>query len=187
VCVECCVVSSNVNALITTNQVKILRGALDMTHKQVQSVMRPLEKVYMIEEQTILDEQTMTELYDCAHSRVPVYRKTRSFVVGVVVVKTLIVVDTSAGLSVADVGFVDVPRVSPQTPLADVLHRFQKAQSHIGIVVGDDSTKVTGIVTLEDLVESLLDRVLPNDTRRAQTVQLLSTTQSLVRGKQIEF
>jgi CBS domain containing-hemolysin-like protein len=70
--------------------VKILQSALDMTHKTVSEIMTPLEKMDMIDSNTLIDRQFLEQLYDWGHARVPVYRQAKDYIIGFLLIKTLI-------------------------------------------------------------------------------------------------
>jgi len=55
--------------------VNLVEGALNMQAKTVQDIMTPLNEVYAIPDDMILDEDSMLEIYRRGHSRVPVYKR----------------------------------------------------------------------------------------------------------------
>jgi len=73
-------------------------------------------------------------------------------------VKDLIVIDPKDKLSLDALDLVMIPQVTSNTPLYDLLNHFQKGKSHMAMVINAlDFTTVVGIVTLEDIIEELLN------------------------------
>ena len=64
----------------------VMRGALEMKEKRVQSVMTPLEDVYMLPESTRLSFKVVREIFEQGFSRVPVFRGERQRIVGLLFV-----------------------------------------------------------------------------------------------------
>jgi metal transporter CNNM len=142
---------------LSPDEVKILRGALDLTHKTLRQVMTPIDDVFMVEESDVLDQQLMQRLWDKGHSRVPVYKNSRRHVVGVLLVKSLVIVNANDKVTVSEAGYLPIPHLDEHIGLYDVINLFQLGKSHIGIVVsGHDGISILGIVTLEDVVEELI-------------------------------
>ena len=75
-------------------QTKIIAGAFELTETKVESIITPFEKVFLISIDTIIDRETLDLLRDKGYSRVPVfYGENTTFIIGVLLVKTLLGVD----------------------------------------------------------------------------------------------
>lgn len=127
--------SDNSNKL-TYNEVSIIRGALDLTHKTVHDCMTPVNKIYMLDVNTLLTRDTITEIYNIGYTRIPIYRGNRENIIGILNTKSLITVNPNDGLSLEDIGInVHVKLVTARSHLYPVLDYFQKGHSHLAIVV----------------------------------------------------
>ncbi|KAJ2831311.1 hypothetical protein FBU31_002302, partial [Coemansia sp. 'formosensis'] len=68
---------------LSTDEITIIRGALELGEKLVNDVMTELRNVYMVDIDAKLDRALLTEMLRQGHSRVPVFEGERSNVVGV--------------------------------------------------------------------------------------------------------
>ncbi|KAJ1965145.1 hypothetical protein GGI12_000955 [Dipsacomyces acuminosporus] len=121
---------------LSIDEVTIIRGALELGEKLVIEVMTELRNVFMIDINAHLDRKLMTEILRQGHSRIPVYDGNCTNVVGVLLVKSLILLDPDDSVPVRDVKITPIPLVTPDISLYDILNTFQEGGSHMAIVVG---------------------------------------------------
>ncbi|KAJ2845654.1 hypothetical protein GGI22_006487, partial [Coemansia erecta] len=121
---------------LTTDEVTIIRGALDLSDKMVENVMTDLANVYMVDIGSLLDRQLLTEMLRKGYSRVPVFSSDRSNIVGVLLVKSLILLDPDDRTPLTEAKIIPIPRVSVNTSLFDILNIFQNGGSHMAVVTG---------------------------------------------------
>jgi len=155
---------------LTDDEVRIIRGAIDLKEKIISEVMTPINEVYAISIDDVLDKELLQKIVDSGHDRVPVYHLTRDHFVGIISVKNLIMLDPHAQSLVRDVKLYRVPLVPGDMPLYELLHQFQSGRSHMAIVL-DPANHINpiGIITLEDLIEELLQaEILDEDDLRRQ-------------------
>jgi metal transporter CNNM len=114
---------------LTKDEVTIIRGALDLQSKTAASVMTHMNDVFSISIDDRLNRETMSSIVEAGHSRVPVYDGEPSNIVGVVLVKSFIMLDPDDGIPVRDVRINPLPHVSSATPLYDMLNKFQEGSS----------------------------------------------------------
>lgn len=147
-------------------EAKILGGALDFAKKTVKDIMTPIENAYMLEVSSKLDTNLITDIWQHAKSRIPVYYETKDNIVGIVIVKDLILVDEDDELPLETVLHFygrQVIKVFPDMHLDEILKIFKSGKSHIAIVhdvkseLNKDPYYVTvGLVTLEDVIDEIL-------------------------------
>ncbi|KAJ1820951.1 hypothetical protein LPJ60_002916 [Coemansia sp. RSA 2675] len=121
---------------LSADEITIIRGALELGEKLVNDVMTELRNVYMVDIDAKLDRPLLTEMLRQGHSRVPVFEGERSNVVGVLLVKSLILLDPDDAVPVRDAKISGIPLVTPDVSLYDILNAFQEGGSHMAIVVG---------------------------------------------------
>jgi len=107
-------------------------------------------------------------------SRIPVYEGTRDRVTGLLFVKDLALLNPEDNHSVRKILQVygrNLPRIHADTSLAEVLSEFKRGQSHIAVVrrvnnegEGDPTYENIGIVTLEDVIEEILQDEIIDET-----------------------
>lgn len=91
------------------------------------------------------------------HSRWPVYRGNRDNIIGMILVKSLILIDPKDCVKVRDLNLRRLPIVGETMPLYKVLDMFQQGKSHMAVIIDSvDCITAKGIITLEDVVEELI-------------------------------
>ncbi|KAJ1722189.1 hypothetical protein LPJ53_003363 [Coemansia erecta] len=124
---------------LSADEVTIIRGALDLSEKLVVDVMTDLCNVFMVALDARLDRRLLTEMLRRGHSRVPVYNGRREDIVGVLLVKSLILLDPDDAVPVRDVCIAPIPLVTTTTSLYEILNAFQEGGSHMAVVMGPPS------------------------------------------------
>ena len=80
--------------VLLPEEVNAIKGVLSMTEKCVEDLMIPMEKVYMVSSNQILDANTLKLIDDIGHSRIPVFKdENRNWIIGFLYVKKLITVN----------------------------------------------------------------------------------------------
>eukprot|EP01137_Pigoraptor_chileana_P014664 Opistho-2@69580 len=159
---------------LDNKEVAMVSGALEFSLKKVGEVMTKLENVFMIELSTKLDYKSMSRIVNSGHSRVPVFDKDRANIVGILYLRDLTFLDPNDGTplkAIVKMKNRPVHKVFDDTRLDKMLDEFKKGKSHISIVQrvnddgpGDPFYENVGIVTLEDVLEELLQAEILDET-----------------------
>lgn len=156
----------------------IIQGALSFQGKTCRDVMTKWEDVYMQSEDAVLNFDILTQIFKSGHSRVPCYYadpQRGHRVTGLLFVKDLILLDPEDEVPISailDVFDHPVLHVWPDYELDKLLNDFCTGRSHLAIVrdvVNDDPNRDPyyvnrGLVTLEDLLEIILQRNIVDET-----------------------
>ena len=141
--------------LISRETRGLANRAIDLTGLTAKDVLVPLEKVVMVQEQATSAEFSQAFI-DSGFSRLPVFRESRSNVVGIVSVHELMkahaIGEVRSGLIEPYVIFLD-------TPIVEVLFEMQTRGRHMAMV-RDSGGEVTGMVTLEDILERFVGAIV---------------------------
>jgi len=164
---------------IGKSEAAFLCGALSLSEKQAHQIMTRIADVFCVHADDLLDFALMRKIADSGHTRIPVV-STRALdddsnteairsdeVLGLLSTKDLILIDPEdrmpvgqllkhCGRSVLTFWF--------DTPVAQLFRDFKHGRSHLGIIkrVNEDDERrdpfyeITGIVTLEDVLEELI-------------------------------
>ncbi|CAH0518679.1 unnamed protein product [Peronospora belbahrii] len=161
------------------DEVTIIHGALDLASKTVTEVMIPMDDVYMLELDVELSPDMLASVLASGHSRIPVYEKHKSNIVGLLLVKKLIVLDPDDRRPIRDLILRKPILVSPKESCYSILNEFQKGHSHIALVTPDvdivlrcwrfeeeipESVVFKGIVTIEDVIEELIQEEIEDES-----------------------
>ncbi|RHZ83051.1 hypothetical protein Glove_99g133 [Diversispora epigaea] len=170
---------------LVKDSVTIIRGALDLQDKVVESAMTPINKAFMIPIDSIMDRITVREIYSTGHSRIPVYGESREKILGVLLSKSLIMYSPDENKPLSKFRINTMPTVDAKTPLFDILNTFQDGRSHMAIVVKGEQAKPIGIITLEDVLEELIQEEIydESDARVGLAVKLETGDQLIIASK----
>lgn len=92
-------------------------------------------QVFMLPAEQPLDEITLQGILASGHSRIPVYKNgDRCDILGLILVKELVLLDTNQGLTVGQLTIRPLPQLSADTPLYDMLKLFEGGRSHMALL-----------------------------------------------------
>lgn len=135
----------------------LLAGALDLGEAAATSVMVPWSGVATVDINSSVAEIEAI-VVDTGHSRLPVVEA--GSVTGWVHSKDLLALDPTAWGQPVPASLVrPMMWVRPEQPLEEVLLRMQRARRHFAVVLGEEATAL-GIVTLEDVLESVVGELI---------------------------
>lgn len=144
---------------LNEDEVTIISAVLDLKDKPVGDIMTPMQDVFTMSADTILDEKMMDTILSQGYSRIPIYApdNPRNFI-GMLLVKILITYDPEDAMRVRDFALATLPETAPETSCLDIVNFFQEGKSHMVLVSdfpGQDKGAL-GVVTLEDVIEELI-------------------------------
>ncbi len=136
---------------------EMIRNVLDFKDLEAKDVLVPRPRVHSLE-----ISQPLREVFSVvareAHSRYPVYRDSPDNVIGLLYAKDLFQVVEDNALDTRTLGSllrIPVLFVTEGEPLSKMLREMQLKRSHLAVVV-DEFGGVSGIVTLEDILEEIV-------------------------------
>ncbi|RYO74309.1 hypothetical protein DL766_002202 [Monosporascus sp. MC13-8B] len=148
-----------VDERLNQDEVTIISAVLDLKRKPVEEVMTPMDDVFVMSEDTVLDEKTIDQILDAGYSRIPIHQTGNpTNFVGMLLVKILITYDPEDAKRVRDFALATLPETRPETSCLDIINFFQEGKSHMVLISefpGDDHGAL-GVVTLEDVIEELI-------------------------------
>ncbi len=147
--------NSRAEGLLAPSEHELLSGALDFGARDVASIMIPRDQVVTVRAVEPV-RSIEAVIVKRGHSRLPVIGSGPDEVLGFLHAKDLLdLPDGARHLPYPTQRLRKMLIVAGSMPLVDVLVRMQRLQLHLAIVVGD-SERTIGLVTLEDVLESLV-------------------------------
>ncbi len=144
---------------LNQDEVTIISAVLDLKEKPVGEVMTPMEDVFVMSEDTVLDEQRTDAILSAGYSRIPIHQAGNpTNFIGMLLVKILITYDPEDCKKGADFPLATLPESRAETSCLDIVNFFQEGKSHMVLVSdypGDDHGAL-GVITLEDVIEELI-------------------------------
>ena len=143
--------------LFESDEKELLENAFDFDTTKIKQIYTPIDKVFMIDINGLTIVQLNQILLDCRYSRVPVYDEDKDNIVGILVIKSYLEeFNKDEHLDIRSV-LEDVIKVNVNDSIDDVFRLLNKEKVHLGVV--EDSTHIIGIVTMEDILEELVEDI----------------------------
>jgi metal transporter CNNM len=144
---------------LNSDEVTIISAVLDLKEKSVGSIMTPMEDVFTMSADTVLDERTMDLILSQGYSRIPIHAPDNPMnFVGMLLVKMLITYDPEDCKRVREFALATLPETRPETSCLDIVNFFQEGKSHMVLLseYPSEDRGALGVVTLEDVIEELI-------------------------------
>lgn len=153
--------------LIPAFEHDLLSGALGFGARPVREVMIDRSEMVTVGLRTTVGEVEQM-VVDCGHSRLPVLGRDADDVIGFIHVKDLLPLPpTAQQRPVRSLRLRRMLQVRADQTLEAVLVRMQQSRLHLAAVI-DDQGLTAGLVTLEDVLESLVGDIRDESDRQPQ-------------------
>lgn len=152
---------------LNTDEVTIISSVLDLKEKQVKSIMTPIEDVFTLSSDTVLDESMIRRIFNSGFSRIPIHLPNEPLnFIGMLLVRILINYDPEDALQVSKFPLATLPETPPETTCLNILNYFQEGRSHMVLVSSDPGSNsgALGILTLEDVIEELIGEEIVDES-----------------------
>ena len=161
---------------------EMINSVFSFGDKSARELMVPRREVFAVDIEDP-DEEILDAVLESRHSRIPVYEETVDNIIGILHAKDVMIEmrkKTTGEIEIRgllrDVFFV------PDTKDADDLFReLQASRRHMAVLV-DEYGGFSGIITVEDLVESIMGDIHEEDEVEEPEIQQLSDEEYLVDG-----
>ncbi|MFC1843760.1 hemolysin family protein [Thermodesulfobacteriota bacterium] len=152
---------------IEPQQERVIANILMLQDKTVRQVMTPRTVVFSLSEHLSIGEALEKKDKWSRHSRVPVYDKDHDDVVGVVLSRNVLL-SLSEGNKDKKLSELMQPVhfVPEAAPLNKILMEFFEQRIHLFVVV-DEYGSVTGVISLEDIIEEIVGREIIDESDTA--------------------
>jgi len=159
------------------DELLLLQGALKLRSLTVQTEMVKWEDVIKFPYDLILNEEGLTNIWQCGFSRVPVYKDHEMDIIGICLVKDLLLERDSEQVLGESVRRKPVI-LAPETTMIKALNIFQEKRTHFALVTRDvdvvnecldkgltipRSVRFLGAITLEDITEQLIQEKIEDE------------------------
>ncbi|KAK9462001.1 uncharacterized protein V1516DRAFT_673487 [Lipomyces oligophaga] len=152
---------------LNRDEVTIISSVLDLNEKPIGVIMTPIQDVYTMSADRILDEAAVEEILRAGFSRIPIHTpdEPHNFI-GMLLVRILISYDPEDALPVSSFPLATLPETRPDTTCLSVLNYFQEGKSHMMLVSDSpgEAYGALGVVTLEDVIEELIGEEIVDES-----------------------
>jgi putative hemolysin len=140
--------------ILHPEQAALAQNVFRLSGKKVKDCMLPRDKMAALELSTPPDK-VLEAVRTGAHTRMPVYEGTPDHVVGIVNTKDLFYLFSLKGVVVLEDAIYQPVYLKPDEDLGTALRLFRQAKRHMALV-RDESGKIVGLITLEDVLEEIV-------------------------------
>jgi len=168
---------------IEADEEKVITNILRLKKKIVRDVMTPRTVTFSLNELLTVQEamEMVTRLGN--HSRLPVYDREPDNVTGIVLRKDVLQAAAEGKLNLTLSRMIHPVHFVPETaPLNRILVDFFDRRQHLFVVV-DEYGSMTGIISMEDVIEEIVGREIVDETDKAKDMRELARTQNLESRK----
>ncbi len=168
---------------IEADQQKVIANILQLGEKSVRQVMTPRTVTFSAPQSLTIREAAKMEEKWRMHSRVPVYEGEPSNVVGLVMSQDVLM---AAAMGHDDLKLSQIMRpvhfVPETAPLDRIFVDFFERYQHLFVVV-DEYGSVTGVISMEDILEEIIGREIVDESDKAKNMRELA----LIRKKKLHM
>lgn len=166
---------------IEADQEKVIANILQLGEKTVRQVMTPRTVTFSAPQTLTIKEAARMEGKWRMHSRVPVYDGEPDNVVGIVMSQDVLM---AAAMGQEPLKLAQIMRPAhfvPETaPLDRIFIDFFERYQHLFVVV-DEYGSVTGVISMEDILEEIIGREIVDESDKARNMRELA----MIRKKKL--
>lgn len=161
---------------------ELIENILEFDDTYVEQVMTPRVSIEALPAGTSIKEAGQFVL-DHTHSRIPVYEDELDNVIGVVTVKDILLHLQKNQLDklLKELNLQQILQVPETKKINDLFKEFQRSHIHIAMVV-DEHGGVTGLVTLEDLLEEIVGEIIDEHDKEEEEIVKIGNTEWEAHG-----
>lgn len=169
--------------LLARKESKILTNLFSLHDTRVENVMTPASVVFSIPDSMTVGEYF--KLYETSSfSRIPVYRGQRDHIDGFVLRNQLLLEHARGNSDAMIIDYIrDLPVIIDALPLANAYDELLRKKTLILLVV-DEYGGYKGIITLEDVIETIIGMEIIDESDKSEDMQELA--RQLWRNRAIE-
>ncbi len=155
-------------------QEKVISNIIDLKQKTVRQVMTPRTVTFSLDENLSVKDAMLEISKLTSHSRVPVFDKDPDNVTGIVMRKDVLHAAAQQKLATTLGKLKGPAHFVPETmPLNVVLIDFFERRQHLFVVV-DEYGSVTGIISMEDVLEEIVGEEIIDESDRTRDMRELA-------------
>jgi CBS domain containing-hemolysin-like protein len=147
---------------LSDEEKRLIVHGLSFVDQSVASIMTPKSMVKSIKKSEFLGPLVLSEIHELGHSRLPVIGADIDHVVGVLHLNDLLSLDVKQSVTAEKAMEAKVFYIRYDDNLEHALAAFIESRHHLFIVI-NDMRETVGILTLEDVIETLIGRKIVDD------------------------
>ncbi len=165
---------------------QLLKNLMKFNQIKTKSIMTPRTVVLAAEEDTPV-EQFYEEHQEMPFSRIPIYSKELNHTTGFVLKDEVmhLIIEKRGTQPLKEIKR-EIPLVIENMPIIRLFYEFIDRKVHIAVVV-DEYGIISGIVTMEDIIETLIGLEIVDEMDNVEDMQILARKNWEMRAKKLGF
>ncbi|MFK7772649.1 MAG: CNNM domain-containing protein [Saprospiraceae bacterium] len=161
---------------IDADEERIMLGALAFSDRTAKEIMTPKNVVFMLEKEQPITLELVLKIKENGFTRIPVYQnQNRDHIIGLLLVKDLLGVDLTQNFLVKDFVKEVLLFIREEMLLDNLLNHFIKEKKHLAGVFNEFGG-FQGVVSLEDIIEEILNVEILDEADKTKNLQFLAKT-----------
>ncbi len=149
---------SHQHQLIGSDELFMIEGVLQVSDMQVRDIMIPRGRMIVLDHASSLSE-IIEQITESGHSRFPVIDDDKDDVVGVLLAKDLLQLSPNSNQNFEIKDYIRPATFIPESKrLSVLLKEFRANRSHLAVII-DEYGGVSGLVTIEDVLEQIVGKI----------------------------
>jgi putative hemolysin len=176
------VVTGQEEGVFQPQQEELIRSVFDFSEKRVREVMVPRPDMVMLDATLTLQEAT-PEILETDYSRYPLFTDNRETITGIVFSKDILRVYATGTARRKLAELARPPFFVPESKrVSELFADLQKSRNHMALVV-DEYGSVSGLVTLEDLLEEIVGEIQDEFDHEESPIVKVGENEYLLNGR----
>lgn len=170
------------SGVVKKNGLEMLQNVFELSERPIKQIMTPRTEIIAVNANTSL-EQLLKKIGD-TYSRFPVYKKTLDNIIGFIHIKDVyrLFLEGEGNRMLSETKLIRKAISVPETKKAhDVLVDMRKQRIHLAVIY-DEFGIMVGIITLEDIIESLVGEIQDEFDKPIKGIKRNSDGSYLVDG-----
>jgi len=165
---------------IKEEEKEFITNIFEFDDTSASEIMTPRADMFAID---VKNELNLEEMLKTGYTRIPVIEENIDNVIGIIYIKDIFRFKVTSNGPIDIRKLMKKPYFIPESKKIDrVLHQFKKMKQHMAVIV-DEHGGVSGIITLEDVIEEIVGEIIDETDKEDPTIIKLNQRKWFVPGK----
>ncbi len=165
---------------IEADQEAVINNIIELKNKIARDVMTPRTVTFSVDQNMTINDMMQSQTKLISHSRIPVYNGEPDNVKGIIMRRDILLAAAENNKNMKLAQLVKPVHFVPETaPLNRILVDFFERKQHLFVVV-DEYGSVTGVISMEDIIEEIVGREIMDETDKATDMRELARRQNII-------
>jgi CBS domain containing-hemolysin-like protein len=172
--------------VINEEESQLLKNLMKFNQIKTNSIMTPRTVLHAADENTLIRDY-YEEYKEMPFSRIPLFGEELDHTTGFVLKDEIMqmIIEESGDSPLKEIKR-EIPLVVENTPIIRLFYNFIEKKVHIAMVV-DEYGSVSGIVTMEDIIETMIGLEIVDEMDSVEDMQILARKNWELRAKKLGF